>query len=138
MTVDAFDGIQIKTIENVAFLIEHDFGADTKYQKFYPKYIEKTGDKMTEIAIEIFALTKFANSIQPENMRQYGKRVDAQKEARAWVFSLLGQYQAALKILHVDDNKFVDHIRHLKHQANCIKSWIEKDKEMYQKREWWD
>ena len=137
MTVEDFDGIQIKTIQNVAFMVEHDFGADPKHKSFYPKYIEKTGDEMMELAIKVHSLTKFANSIQPENMKQYNDRVEAQKQARAWVFSIQGQYQAALAILEVDDNKFVDHIRHIKHQSNCIKSWIEKDKEIYKKRKWW-
>lgn len=137
MTADAFDGIQIKTIQNVVFMVEHDFGADPKHKSFYPKYIEKTGDKMLEIAIEIHAQTKFANSIHPDNMDQYEIRVEAQKKARALVFALEGQYHAVLAILEVDDNKFVDHIRHLKHQSNCIKSWIEKDKETYKKRKWW-
>lgn len=137
MTVDAFDGIQIKTIQNVVFMAEHDFGADEIHKKFYPKFIEKSGDKMLDIALEIHAQAKFANSIHPENMEQYEKRVEAQKEARAWVYSLEGQYHAVLAILEVDDNKFVDHIKHLKHQSNCIKSWIEKDKEIYKKRKWW-
>ena len=137
MTVEAFDGIQIKTIENVAFLVEHDFGADTKYKKFYPKYIEKTGDEMMELAIKVHSLAKFANSIHPDSMKQYNDRADAQKQARAMVFAIEGHYHAALKILHVDDNKFTDHIKHLKHQSNCIKSWIDKDKEIYKKRKWW-
>ena len=138
MTIEAFDGIQIKTIQNVVFMIEHNFGADTKHEKFYPKYIEKTGDKMLEIAIEIHAQAKFANSIHPESMEQYKIRVEAQKKARALVFSLEGQYHAVLTILKVDDNKYVDHIRHLRHQSNCIKSWMDKDKEIYKKRKWWE
>lgn len=137
MTVEAFDGIQIKTIQNVVFLVEHDFGADPKHKSFYPKYIEKTGDKMLEIAIEIHAQAKFANSIHPENKDQYKIRAEAQKKARALVFALEGQYHAVLAILDVDDNKFVDHIKHLRHQSNCIKSWIDKDKETYKKRKWW-
>lgn len=137
MTVEAFDGIQIKTIENVAFLLEHGFGASEKYLKFYPKFAEQTATEMTRIAVRIHTLTKFANSINPESMREYKIRRRAQKKARALVYSLEGQYHSALAVLKVDNNKWVDHIRHIKHQANCIKSWISKDRSMYKKREWW-
>ena len=137
MTTELFDEIQIKTIQNVVFMIEHDFGANKKSKKWYPKYIEKTGEKMMEIAIDIHAKTKYANSIFPENMEQYEIRLEAQKKARALVYALEGQYHAILKILEIDDNKYVDHIKHIKYQQNCIKSWIDKDKKTYKKRNWW-
>lgn len=138
MTIDAFDEIQLKTIQNIVFMIEHDFGADTKTKKFYPKYIEKTGDEMLKVAIEIHSLVKYANSIYPETMEQYYKRVGAQKDARAKVYVLEGQYHSILYILDVDDNKYVNHLKHLKHQSNCIKSWIDKDKSIYKKKSWWN
>lgn len=136
MKREEFDQIQIKTIENVAFLIEHNFGADEKQRNFHKKFIAVTGEKMMNIAEEIFILTKYANSIFPENMQQYWERTTAIKEARAKVFSLTGLYHATLWILKVNDDKYVDHVRHLKHQGNCIKSWIESDRETYKKRPW--
>lgn len=138
MKTSEFDGIQIKTIENVAFIIEHNFGADDKRINFHKQYIITTGAKMMSLAEDIFMLAKYANSIYPDNMAQYWERNMAIKKARAKIFSLLGFYQASLKILDVDDNKYTDHLRHLKHQANCMKNWLESDKETYKKKSWYD
>ena len=70
MKREEFDGIQIKTIENVAFLIEHNFGCNKEEIESHKQYIATTGEKMMAIAEDIFALTKYANSIFPECMQQ--------------------------------------------------------------------
>ncbi len=138
MKREEFDGIQIKTIENVAFLIEHNFGCNKEEIESHKQYIATTGEKMMAIAEDIFALTKYANSIFPECMQQYWDRTTAIKEARAKVFSLMGLYQSTLLILKVDDNKYAEHIKQLKYQGNCIKNWLESDKDTYKKRSWFD
>lgn len=58
MTQKEFDGVQIKTIENVAFLIEHNFGAEEKQVNFHKQYVAITGNKMLSLAEDIFMLTK--------------------------------------------------------------------------------
>ena len=81
MNVDAFDAIQLKTIQNVVFMTEHDFGASEQNKKFYRKYIDKTADEMLELAIRIHSLCKYANSIYPESMAQWNERIEAEKKA---------------------------------------------------------
>ena len=137
MNVDAFDAIQLKTIQNVVFMTEHDFGASEQNKKFYRKYIDKTADEMLELAIRIHSLCKYANSIYPESMAQWNERIEAEKKALASVWALTSQYHSILYILDVDENKYVNHIKKLKGQSGSIKNWINHDKKAYKNRDWW-
>ena len=94
--------------------------------------------KMMDLAIDIFAKTKYANSIFPDCMKQYWMRTGVIKTAVAQVFDLLAMYQVALTVLKVNDNQYTDQIEHLKKQAGLLKGWLSSDRNTYKERDWFD
>ena len=112
-------------------LIRINFGGDKKLVEKYSQQIKQISDKLMQVVCDIGMYIKIANSIYPEDLDELKERRKAQKFATGLCFFLLQQYESIMHKLRVEDNKFLNETRNLKHEINCLKKWRKSDKDRF-------
>ena len=74
---------------------------------------------------------RIANSIYPVYKEELIERRIAQEKAIGLCFDILTKYQLTMTELKVKDDKYVEEIKHLIHEINCLKKWRSSDKDRF-------
>lgn len=117
-----FDATYFKLFNDATFLIENHFGA--KNETMITQII---GDRILRVVFDIGTHIRMANSIYPTCEIEYQERRLHQDKAIGLCFDLLTKYQLILEKLKIPDDKYVNEIKNVIHEINCLKRWRETD-----------
>lgn len=117
-----FDATYFKLFNDATSLIENHFGA--KNETMITQII---GDRILRVVFDIGTHIRMANSIYPTCEIEYQERRLHQDKAIGLCFDLLTKYQLILEKLRIPDDKYVNEIKNVIHEINCLKRWRETD-----------
>lgn len=123
-----FDNTYFKVYDDAIRLIRNHFGADKKRRIEYKGYIKVMATKILDLVMEMGTHIRIANSIYPKYPRELETRRLEQDKAIGLCFDLLTKYQIIMRELHVKDDKYVQEIKNVVHEINCLKKWRASDK----------
>lgn len=126
-----FERAYSKIYKDCIRLVINKFGGDKTLVEFYSQWIETTSNSVTKAVCDICRFIRIANSIYPEHLSEYEERRIAQDKAIGLCYFLLTQYESMMELLEVSDNKYVDEIKNLRHEINCLKKWRKSDKDRF-------
>lgn len=126
-----FDNNYFRIYFDAVNLINVQFGANQNAKEKYKLYIETMSIEILKIVTEIGTLIRIANSIYPIYKIEYETRRLSQDKAIGLCFDLLTKYQLVMKSLCIKDNKYVQEIKNIQHEINCLKAWRASDNKRY-------
>ena len=123
-----FDNTYFRVYDDAIRLIKNGFGADKKRREEYKGYIKVMSSKILDLIMDLGTYIRIANSIYPKYPSELEARRLEQDKAIGLCFDLLTKYQIIMRELHVKDDKYVQEIKHIVHEINCLKKWRASDK----------
>lgn len=126
-----FDNTYFKIFEDCVRLSVKGFGGREDLIKEYEPYVQTMQKEVITTVSEIGRNIRIANSIYPTCKAEYEIRRISQEKAIGLCYDLLTKYQLVMKILKVKDNKYVEEIKNIRHEINCLKSWRSSDNKRY-------
>ena len=122
-----FDNTYCQLYKDAVRLINCQFGASEKVRENYSLYIQEMSRKILDLVVEIGKHIRIANSIYPQTRMEYETRRTEQGIAIGLCFDLLTQYQLIMFTLGAKDNKYVNEVKILIKEINCLKKWRTSD-----------
>lgn len=122
-----FDNTYCQLYKDAVRLINCQFGASEKVRENYALYIQEMSRKILDLVAEIGKHIRIANSIYPQTRMEYETRRTEQGIAIGLCFDLLTQYQLIMYTLGAKDNKYVNEVKILIKEINCLKKWRTSD-----------
>lgn len=122
-----FDNTYCQLYKDAVRLINCQFGASEKARENYSLYIREMSRKILDLVVEIGKHIRIANSIYPQTRMEYETRRTEQGIAIGLCFDLLTQYQLIMYTLGAKDNKYVNEVKILIKEINCLKKWRTSD-----------
>lgn len=128
-----FDRVYFRIHDDAVFLTSNAFGADERHKKDFAKYIEVTKGRIMRIVEDIGTHIRMANSIYPleGHTHELEERRIEQGKAIGLCYDLLTKYQLIMHTLEISDDKFVQEIKHIGHEINCLKRWRTSDNKRF-------
>ena len=126
-----YDNIYFKMYDDAMKLIQCSFGADKDIREEYKDYISTMKEKIINDVTDTGKYIRIANSIFPVSQAELTERRLYQEKAIGLCYDLLTKYQLVMKYLKVADDKYVEEIRHIVHEINCLKSWRTSDRKRF-------
>ena len=126
-----FDEAYFKLYDDCINLIELNFGAKGEIAEHHKAYIGVMADRILKVVCDMGTHIRIANSIYPKYKAEFETRRIHQDKALGLCFDLLTKYQLVMQKLRVKDDKFVEEIKHIRHEINCLKGWRESDFKRY-------
>ena len=126
-----FDRVYFQIVEDAVKLTENSLGAKGEVREKHEGFIKVTSDRVMRVASDIGTHIRMANSIFPTSLIELKERRTQQGKAIGLCYDLLTKYQIAMKILKVPDDKFVQEIKNIAHEINCLKSWRTSDNQRF-------
>ena len=123
-----FDNAYFRVYDDAIKIIKNHFGADKKRREEYKDYIRVMGSQVLKIVTDLGTHIRIANSIYPKYQSELEARRLEQDKAIGLCFDLLTKYQLVMHELRVKDDKYVQEIKNIGHEINCIKKWRASDK----------
>lgn len=125
-----FDNTYFKIYNDAVTLIEKRFGAkDAQAQR--TGYISYMATAIMKSVTDIGTHIRIANSIYPIYKQELIERRLAQEKAIGLCYDVLTKYQLVMTELKVPDDKYVEEIKHLIHEINCLKKWRSSDNDRF-------
>lgn len=122
-----FDKTYFNVYDDAVNLIQNNFGADKKIREEKKNYIQVMSGQILRSVTDLGKYIRIANSIYPKYKSELEERRIHQDKAIGLCFDLLTKYQLIMTELKVPDNKYVQTIKNLDHEINCLKKWRESD-----------
>lgn len=122
-----FDNTYCQLYKDAVRLINCQFRASEKIRENYALYIQEMSRKILDLVVEIGKHIRIANSIYPQTRMEYETRRTEQGIAIGLCFDLLTQYQLIMYTLGAKDNKYVNEVKILIKEINCLKKWRTSD-----------
>lgn len=126
-----FENTYFKVYEDAVRLTTHSFGAKEELKQTYSQYIQVMAKEVLTTICDMGRYIRIANAIYPVSREEYEQRRISQEKAIGLCFDLLTKYQLVMKVLKVNDNKYVEEIKHIRHEINCLKKWRTSDNKRY-------
>lgn len=126
-----FDNTYFKVYEDCVAIISNNFGGKKELVEKYSLYVQVMKKECLTTVSEIGRNIRIANSIFPICKAEFQTRRIAQEKALGLCFDLLTKYQLIMKTLDVSDNKYVEEIKNIRHEINCLKNWRKSDNKRY-------
>lgn len=123
-----FDNNYFRIYDDAIKIIKYNFGADKKRREEYKDYIRVMSIKVLEIVTDLGTHIRIANSIYPTYQSELEERRIEQDKAIGLCYDLMTKYQLIMRELRVKDDKYVQEIKNLIHEINCLKKWRTSDK----------
>lgn len=123
-----FDNNYFRIYDDAIKIIKNNFGADKKRREEYKDYIRVMSIKILEIVTDLGTHIRIANSIYPTYQSELEERRIEQDKAIGLCYDLMTKYQLIMRELRVKDDKYVQEIKNLIHEINCLKKWRTSDK----------
>lgn len=125
-----FDATYFKVYDDAVKLVENNFGAK-KEQAERKSYIGYMASAIMKSVTALGTFIRIANSIFPICKEELVERRIAQEKAIGLCFDMLTKYQLVMTELKVPDDKYVNEIKHLIHEINCLKKWRTSDNKRF-------
>lgn len=122
-----FDNNYFRVHDDAIRLIQNRFGASDKMNEIFHDYIDEMGLKIYAVIFDIGTHIRIANSIFPHYKSEYEERRLHQDKAIGLCFDLMTKYQLLMRTLRVKDDKYVEEIKRIVHEINCLKKWRTSD-----------
>lgn len=122
-----FDNNYFKLHDDAVHLIENHLGSKGEIKDAHEYYIKSVSKAIYKTVMELGTFIRIANSIYPVYQNELEERRIAQEKAIGLCFDLLTKYQLAMHTLKVKDDKYVNEIKHIIHEINCLKKWRNSD-----------
>lgn len=117
--------------DDAVLLIHNSFGGDKEKREAYKDYLHVVSRKVLADILDIGTEIRIANSIYPKVSAELDERRIHQDKAIGICFDLLTKYQLIMHTVGTKDDKYVEEIRHLMHQINCLKKWRASDNKRF-------
>lgn len=125
-----FDNVYYRILEDSIQITDNKFGASAKMREKRHKFIETMCGRVDRVVADVGTHIRIANSIYPnapEAQIQAKQRRVHQEKAIGLCFDLMTKYVNTMHILEVDEEKYVEHLKHVMHEINCLKKWKTSD-----------
>jgi len=126
-----FDNTYFKVFEDAVRLCKCNFGCKEETLTEYLGFILSMKTAVMESVNELGRCIRIANSIYPTCEQERQLRRINQDKAIGLCFDLITKYQLIMKLLKINDNKFLTDIKHIEHEINCLKSWRSSDNKRF-------
>lgn len=126
-----FDNVYFTIYKDAVRLINCQFGASELKKKEYYIYITEMSKEVLNTVSDIGKHIRIANSIYPIYLEELRVRRIEQEKAIGLCFDLLTKYQLIMYSLGTKDNKYVNEIKNISHEINCLKSWRASDNKRF-------
>ena len=122
-----FDETYQKIHDDAMFLIKVNFGASKEKAEENKGYLGLAAKTIIKDILDIGTYIRIANSIFPTSQLEAKERRTYQQKAIGLCFDILTKYKNIMKMFEVRDDKYVEEIKHLVHEINCLKRWKKSD-----------
>lgn len=126
-----FDRVYFRVYDDAMKIIQNNFGADKELREERKGYIAVMSDRVLKSVTDLGTHIRIANSIFPKYRSELEERRLEQEKAIGLCYDLLTKYQLAMTYLKVKDNKYVQEIKNLSHEINCLKRWRDSDRKRF-------
>ena len=120
-----FDAVYFRIYDDAVFLTENNFGATNAMIEKRKLYIANMRQDVMKIVLDINTHIRIANSIFPQCKSEYEERRIYQDKAIGLCYALLTKYHLVMDTLRINGNKYVQSIKNVQHEINCLKKWRE-------------
>ena len=125
-----FDNTYFKVYDDAVRVVQNKFGAKGAEAE-RTGYIGYMASAIMKSVTDMGTYIRIANSIYPMYKEELIERRIAQEKAIGLCYDLLTKYQLAMTTLKVPDDKYVEEIKHLVHEINCLKRWRSSDNDRF-------
>lgn len=126
-----FDATYYEVFRDANFLVQHHFGAkDNKYLN-NQRFLSVFETNVIRIVLDIGTNIRIANAIYPRSAEEYHERIIHQDKAIGLCQDLLTKYQLVMNMLRLPDDKYIEPIKDLSHEINCLKKWKDADQKRF-------
>ena len=126
-----FDNAYYTLFNDAIRILSNNFGANKDVLNEYKLYVSVTSKEILETIHAIGRNIRIANSIYPTKPLEYEQRRVSQGIAIGLCYDLLTKYELTMQLLKIKDNKYVNEIKNIRHEINCIKKWRISDKKRF-------
>ena len=126
-----FDRVYFRVYDDAMKIIQNNFGASKELREERKGYIAVMSDRVLKSVTDLGTHIRIANSIFPKYRSELEERRLEQEKAIGLCYDLLTKYQLAMTYLKVKDNKYVQEIKNLSHEINCLKRWRDSDRKRF-------
>lgn len=126
-----FDATYFKIFDDSALIIQNNFGGKGEIVERKKDRIRAMADRVTKVVADIGTHIRISNSIFPQCKMEAEARRTHQDKAIGLCYDLLTKYQNMMHELEVPDDKYVEEIKHIYHEINCLKKWRESDNKRF-------
>lgn len=122
-----FDNNYFKIHNDAVKLIECGFGASKEDREKHRGYVLMMAEKIMASVFDMGTHIRIANAIYPKSKVELYERRKHMECAIGLCFDILTKYQLAMQRFNVKDNKYLQEIKNLQHEINCLKKWRTSD-----------
>lgn len=126
-----FDRVYFRVYDDAMKIIQNNFGASKEIREERKGYIAVMSDRVLKSVTDLGTHIRIANSIFPKYRSELEERRLEQEKAIGLCYDLLTKYQLTMTYLKVKDNKYVQEIKNLSHEINCLKRWRDSDRKRF-------
>ena len=126
-----FDATYFKIHDDALHLIECYFGASKEDRIRHKRYIYMMAEKILDDVFEMGKHIRIANAIYPKSEIELYERRKHMECAIGLCFDILTKYQLTMYRLRVRDNKYLNEIKNLQPEINCLKKWRASDNKRF-------
>ena len=126
-----FDNTYFKVYHDAVEITNRFLFADEDKIKNRNDYIRTMSSRILIVASDIGTHIRIANSIYPTCKEEYLERRISQEKAIGLCYDLLTKYQLIMKELSIRDDKYVNEIKNVVHEINCLKKWRTSDNKRF-------
>lgn len=125
-----FDRVYYRILADSIQITDNKFGARKDMREKRSEFIKVMCERVDRVVADIGTHIRIANSIYPKEplIEQEAKeRRIHQEKAIGLCFDLLTKYTNTMHILEVSEEKYVEHLKNVVHEINCLKRWRSSD-----------
>lgn len=129
-----FDRVYYKILTDSVQITDNKFGASKEMREKRAEFIKVMCGRIDRVVSDIGTHIRIANSIYPKEplIEQEAKeRRIHQEKAIGLCYDLLTKYTNTMSILEVSEEKYVEHLKNIVHEINCLKRWRTSDNKRF-------
>lgn len=126
-----FDNNYYRIYSDAGKIIDNYFGIKKPLSDMQLARLRTATERIMRVVFDIGTYIRIANSIYPYCLEEKFQRRTAQDKAIGLCFDLLTKYQNIFHEFEVPETKYVDEIKNIRHEINCLKKWRDSDKNRF-------
>lgn len=126
-----FDANYFKIYKDACRIIDNGFSINQTITPMQEFRIRVMSERIMRVVSDLGTLIRMANSIYPTCENEKGERRLIQEKAIGLCFDLMTKYQNIFKEFNISEEKYVEEIKNIYHEINCLKKWRESDSKRF-------